>query len=88
MGDAVLIASMVALFAFGLIPIIKLDRFLRSRRNIIAEPKRRSEKKKRRSEADPIEEFENSGILCFDPPRAREQIGGEDIKRMEHSDIP
>ncbi|MBR3382716.1 MAG: hypothetical protein IKG85_06760 [Clostridia bacterium] len=83
MEDAVLIVSMAALFAFGFIPVIKLERFLRSRRNVIAEPERRPEKKDRRTRDDPVEEFENSGILYFDMPCDPGQIDDGDLPRVE-----
>ncbi len=83
MQDAVLILMMAALFALGFIPVIKLDRFVRSRRNIITDPERRSQNDERRSKDDPVEEFESSGVLYFDMPCDPGQIDEEDVPRME-----
>lgn len=83
MEDIVLIISMAALFAFGFIPVIKLDRFIRGRREIITGSERRSKKKSRHSEDDPVEEFESSGILYFDLPCDPGQVDDGDLKQME-----
>lgn len=83
MEDVVLIVSMAALFAFGLIPVIKLDRFIRRRQIHSTEPIRRSGKGRRGLENDPVKEFETSGILYFDLPCDPGQIDRADIDRME-----
>ncbi|MBR4658194.1 MAG: hypothetical protein IKP26_02940 [Clostridia bacterium] len=83
MEDIVLIVSMAALFAFGLIPVVKLDRFIRGRRIVSADPARRSRRERRSAEDDQLDEFESSGILYFDLPCDPGQIDSRDIERME-----
>lgn len=83
MEDAVLILAMAALFALGFIPVVKLDAFIRNRRKIIAKPERLSNKKNRRSENDPAEEFEENGIVYFDLPCDPGQLDDGDMPRME-----
>ena len=83
MEDVVLIVSMAALFAFGLIPVIQLDRVIRGRQIHSTEPIRRSGKGRRGLENDPVKEFETSGILYFDTPCDPGQIDKEDLEQME-----
>ncbi len=80
MEDLVLIVSVILSFGLGLIPIIKLNRFLRSRRTDTIETDGYSDKRRRLKKGGPAEDPESVGVLYFDPPCDPEQIDRTDLK--------
>ena len=67
MDDTLLIVLIAALFALGFIPVAALLKYLGKNRRYTSEQKDRPERKPIDTGKDPVEEFDRTGMLYFDP---------------------